>query len=190
VDDKNIIIGITGTLGAGKGTIVDYLKKKGFKHYSVRHFIVEEIKKRGLPVIRDNMVVVANNLREQFGPSYIVEILYERAVKQGGNCIIESIRTTGEIQGLRKKGRFYLLAVDAEPKLRYERIRKRNDAQSDKVDFDKFMDDERKESISDDAGKQNLVKCIQMADYRFDNSGSRQELYNQAEDALKEIYKK
>ena len=32
-----IIIGITGTLGAGKGTIVDYLvKQKGFVHYSVR----------------------------------------------------------------------------------------------------------------------------------------------------------
>ena len=29
-----ITIGITGTLGAGKGTIVDYLvKEKGFVHY-------------------------------------------------------------------------------------------------------------------------------------------------------------
>ena len=43
-----IIIGITGTLGAGKGTIVDYLcKKRGFLHYSVREFLVEEIKNRG-----------------------------------------------------------------------------------------------------------------------------------------------
>ncbi len=31
-----IIIGITGTLGAGKGTIVDYLvKEKGLKNVSV-----------------------------------------------------------------------------------------------------------------------------------------------------------
>ena len=36
------IIGITGTLGAGKGTIVDYLvQKKGYVHYSVRSFIAE-----------------------------------------------------------------------------------------------------------------------------------------------------
>ena len=42
-----IIIGITGTLGAGKGTIVDYLvKERGFVHYSVRAFITEEIEKR------------------------------------------------------------------------------------------------------------------------------------------------
>lgn len=40
-----IIIGITGTLGAGKGTVVEYLKTKGFKHFSVREFLTQEIKK-------------------------------------------------------------------------------------------------------------------------------------------------
>ena len=43
-----IIIGITGTLGAGKGTIVDYLvQEKGFKHYSVRNYLIKEIEKGG-----------------------------------------------------------------------------------------------------------------------------------------------
>ena len=38
-----ITIGITGTLGAGKGTIVEYLQKeKGFSHYSVRAFLTDE----------------------------------------------------------------------------------------------------------------------------------------------------
>ena len=44
-----IIIGITGTLGAGKGTIVDYLcKKRGFLHYSVREFLEEAFSYVGL----------------------------------------------------------------------------------------------------------------------------------------------
>ena len=48
-----IIIGITGTLGAGKGTIVDYLvKEEGFDHYSVRGFLLEEMKKMGMPCSR------------------------------------------------------------------------------------------------------------------------------------------
>ena len=48
-----ITIGITGTLGAGKGTIVDYLiQHRGFVHFSVRAFITEEINRRGREVNR------------------------------------------------------------------------------------------------------------------------------------------
>ncbi len=31
--ERKIIIGLTGTLGAGKGTMAEYIKQKGFKHY-------------------------------------------------------------------------------------------------------------------------------------------------------------
>ena len=99
-----ITIGITGTLGAGKGTIVDYLlKNKGFAHYSVRAYLTEEIIRRGLPVNRDSMTMVGNDLRASHTPSYIVEQLYEQAQKSGKNCIIESIRTPGEVEALRGK---------------------------------------------------------------------------------------
>ena len=84
-----IIIGITGTLGAGKGTIVEYLvQQKGFVHFSVRSFITEEINRQGLPVNRDSMVVVANKLRADHSPSYIIDQLYAKALLTGKNCII------------------------------------------------------------------------------------------------------
>ena len=67
-----MIIGITGTLGAGKGTIVGFLKERGFSHYSVREFLIEEINRRGLEANRDSMILVANDLRANFGGSYIV----------------------------------------------------------------------------------------------------------------------
>ncbi len=115
-----IIIGITGTLGAGKGTVVDYLvEHKGFRHFSVRGYITEEIQRRGLPVNRDQMVVVANDLRAKNSPSYIVDQLYEKAVNAGTRSIIESIRTFGEIVSLRQKGKFALIAVDADQQTRF-----------------------------------------------------------------------
>lgn len=41
------IIGITGTMGAGKGTVVDYLvSNHGFKHYSARSVLNEMIAER------------------------------------------------------------------------------------------------------------------------------------------------
>ncbi len=65
-----MIVGITGTIGAGKGTVVEYLvQKKGFVHFSARALILEEVKKRGLEVARENTTLVANDLRAAFGPT-------------------------------------------------------------------------------------------------------------------------
>ena len=59
-----MVIGITGTDGSGKGTVVDYLvENKGFTHYSARTFLVAEIEKRGLPMSRNQMRLMANEFR-------------------------------------------------------------------------------------------------------------------------------
>lgn len=180
-----IIIGITGTIGAGKGTIVDYLvRKKGFKHFSAKDFLVDEIEKRGLENNRDNMVMVGNDLRKKNSPSFIADELFKKALKENNNCVIESLRTIGEIESLRKKGNFILLAIDADPETRYERIIKRKSSK-DNVSFEKFLNDEKREMESDDPNKQNLKRCIEMADFVIDNNGKLEELNFKLEEILK-----
>ena len=176
-----LVIGITGTIGAGKGTIVNYLeKKKGFKHFSVRGFLVKEINKRKIPVSRDSMVFVGNDLRKKHGPGYIINKLYKEAAKYGVNSVIESIRTVGEVKALKQKKNFLLFAVDADAKIRYKRIQKRA-SETDRVSFKEFVEDNKKEMRSNDPAKQNLTKCIEMADYVFDNNKSFKYLYAQIE---------
>lgn len=182
-----IIIGITGTLGAGKGTIVEYLiKKMGFQHFSVRGFISEEIVRRGLPVNRDTMTQVANDLRATHSPSYIVDQLYEQALKTGKNCIIESIRTPGEVMSLRQKGRFFLFAVNADPLLRYQRIKKRA-SETDSISFETFLNNEKREMESADPNKQNIGKCLTMADFTFNNNGNIATLEGRVDDVLSKL---
>jgi dephospho-CoA kinase len=183
-----IIIGITGTLGAGKGTVVDYLlKNHKFIHFSVRQFIAEVITAAGEEVNRDTLTHTANKLREQHGPGYIIDELYKKAEKTSGNCIIESIRTPGEITSLRKHSGFVLLAVDADIHTRYKRIVIRN-SETDRIDFDTFRSNEEREMHSTDPNRQNLSECIKHADYVISNNGSLEELHKQTEDILEKIY--
>jgi dephospho-CoA kinase len=173
---SQIIFGITGTLGAGKGTVTEILCSEfGYTSFSVRQFLEEEIARRGLPNNRDVMTRLANELREEHGASYIVEQLYHQAEADGRFAVIESIRTTGEVDFLRKLPRFKLLAVDAEIKLRYERVCGRGSS-TDRISFEKFREDELRESTSLEADKQNLVRCIKLADYLFLNNGTIAEL--------------
>jgi len=173
------IIGITGTLGAGKGTIVEYLvKEKKYLHFSVRAYLITQIQKRNLEVNRDSMTMVANELRAQNNPAFVVEELYKEAEQSGNNSVIESIRTPGEIEFLKSKGNFILLAVDADPKIRYQRITLRA-SETDTIDFDTFIANEKREMTSTDTNKQNLSKCIEMADFVLNNNGTVEELISQ-----------
>jgi dephospho-CoA kinase len=182
-----IIIGITGTLGAGKGTVVEYLiEKHNFTHFSVREFIAEVITAAGHDVNRDTLTHTANALREQHGPGYIIEELYKKASKTSENCIIESIRTPGEITTLRKHKGFVLLAVDADIHIRYNRIVIRN-SETDRIDLETFKSNEEREMHSKDPNRQNLSECIKNADYIIRNDGTIDELQQKTEEILNEI---
>lgn len=165
-----IIIGITGTLGSGKGTVVEYLKEKyGFKHYSFPDFIQQEVIRRGLPETRDSMRAVGNDLRATYGPGYIAEQLYRAAVGDGGNAVLESIRAVGEITTLRAQSQpVFILAVDADPKVRYDRITARKSFK-DNISFEKFLADEASENIDTDPSEMNLNACMALADARVTN---------------------
>lgn len=179
-----LIIGITGTLGAGKGTIVDYLvEEKGFIHYSVRAFLLEKIREQNLPENRDSMVVVANKLRSENSPSYITDQLFLRAKSANANAVIESIRTPGEVMSLKEKGDFVLLAVDADPQKRFERVKARNTV-TDQIDFKTFLENEKREMNSDDPNKQNLQACIAKADFTLTNNGSISDLLKKLKETL------
>ena len=183
-----MIIGITGTLGAGKGAVVNFLKQKGFKHYSVRNFLIEEIKKRGLPINRNIMVSVANSIRKNNSPSFIIEQIYEKAKKETENIIIESIRTLSEAEKIREKGGI-IISVDADPKTRYSRILIRQ-SETDNISFEEFLENEKKELFSIDPYEQNLSECISKADFKLDNNKNFEYLNNQLKVILERINEK
>lgn len=181
-----MIIGITGSFGAGKGTVVEYLKReKGFTHYSASGFIVEEIERRGLPINRDSMIVVANELRASHGPSYIIDSLYTRAEEFGGDVIIESLRAVAEVQRIKELGGI-VLGIDALPEVRFAHSRARNSVKDD-VTFEKWLSQEKAESNQNDPTKQNIFGALKESDYIISNNGTMTALYNEVETFLQTV---
>jgi dephospho-CoA kinase len=171
-----MILGITGTDGAGKGTVVDYLiKEKGFTHYSSRSFLLTEIEKAGISPTRNELRLMGNKMRTQHGDAFIAKRAYEM-IEAGGikNAVIESIRATAEVNnGL-------MLAIDADEALRYERVQLRR-SESDKVSFEQFVAHEALEKNDTDPHGMQKAKVMEMADYTICNDSSLENLHIQIE---------
>jgi dephospho-CoA kinase len=178
-----MLIGITGTNGAGKGAVVEYLvSKKGFSHYSARTIILNTMDLEHIPHTKENMRTVANNLRKEHGASYIIEGLYQMA-REDSNAVLESVRTIGEAEFLKKQGA-KIISVDADKKTRYERVANKG-VQLDYMSFEDFQKIEDREMASSDPWDMNVFGVIQLADARITNNKSLEELYEQNDLALR-----
>lgn len=179
-----MILGITGTIGAGKGTLVDYLvKQKGFEHHSVREFLLEEIRKRGLPEHRGSMRDLGNELRRNYHPAHVVETLHKRAA--GANAIIESVRTVGEAEFLKALGAS-IVAIDADKKSRYDRAIARGSS-TDNLTFEQFVEEENREMASTEPWDMNVFAVMDMADFRIQNDGTEAELHAKIDEMLAQL---
>ena len=179
-----MIIGITGTDGAGKGAAVRHLvRTHGFAHYSSRTEIEREVAARGLTADRDTLRLVANSLRSEFGNDVLVTRALERMSERGDvDVVMESIRTLAEAETLRSRGGI-LLAIDADIAKRYRRIVGRNSG-TDKVSFEQFKQHEALEMNDPDPNGMQKAKVMEAADVTIQNNGSLNGLYGQIDDFL------
>ena len=176
-----MIIGITGTDGAGKGLVVEYLvSQHGFTHYSSRDFIRAEILRLGLVETRNQLRLTANALRAEFGNEVVVRKAYERAAAEGKDrVVIESIRALAEVEYLKLREGI-LLAVDASPEMRFTRIQGRQSA-TDQVTYEQFLAHEALENNDPDPHGMQKAKVMAAADFTLVNNGTRAELFIQIE---------
>jgi dephospho-CoA kinase len=169
-----MIIGITGTLGAGKGTVAEYLTTHHkFTYFSVRNFYAGEVVRSGHLANRDTITAIAKALRTEHGPIFAMEQLMLQA-RPGQNVVIESIRTKAEAQYLKSLGA-HLWAIDADIHMRYERSAKR-DVGTKTLSFDEFA--------AQDAGDTGLREAMALADASINCDCSKEELYAEVEKVL------
>ena len=102
--------------------------------------------------------------------------------KDEPKAVLESVRTIGEAEFLKEKGAI-LFAVDADRKLRHERVTARG-SEADNITFEEFCEQEDKEMASPDPWDMNVFGVMQMSDARIENNGTVEELRHQVDDVL------
>lgn len=192
-----LIIGLAGTLNAGKDSLGNLLADKyGFLHISTSD-MVREIKRRKFGDSPQALLTrndpFLHDLRTKKGPGFLVDAVYEEWKEKQkdypGGCIASAIRAKGEAERIHELGG-KIIFVDADPQIRYRRSQARQrDANESGKTFEEFMATERLEIDVDqnDRSVTNLPAMKQMADVIIQNHHDKlEDFLKSAAEQLKE----
>ena len=179
-----MIIGLTGTISAGKSEVVKQLKSKGFEHYVYSDILREIAKNRKIEPTRANLQKLGTDIKKE---SRNMGTLSKELLKKikTNKAIVDGIRNADEIRELRKGKEVYIIGVIAPQKLRFQRLKKRNRTGDPKT-FREFKRLDNLENRGKTKG-QEINKCLKMADFTIINSSSLEKLNKQIGSALQSI---
>ncbi|GHU08135.1 hypothetical protein FACS189431_3850 [Alphaproteobacteria bacterium] len=176
------VIGVGGTFASGKDSLAKFLAEKhGYTHVSTSDMVRTAAMERYDNVERPTLTRTARALRDKGGSG----ILAEKALETLGRPIVVSgIRTSGEVEAI-KNADGVMVFVDADLRVRYQRMQGRARDGEAELPYDDFLAREQREmEINDDPSDQNLGVVKNMADIQLDNSGSLADFTEKALDAL------
>ena len=142
---KLMIVGLTGTLGSGKGVIADFLKNKDMIYLSLSDEVREEARNRKIELTRENLQNLGNSMREKEGNGVLARRVIKKIKSQKyTNAIVDGIRNPEEVAELKKLQKFFLIAVDALREIRFKRLAARN-RESDPKTWEDFLRTDRRD---------------------------------------------
>ncbi len=177
-----VTIGLVGKNGSGKSTVCQLLADKGFSVYSLSDCIRDVATERGLAHDRDQLTLLANELKQQYGTDYFAKFVFQKAKDQGiTHVVFDSIRHKDECRFLLSSG-VRLVAIDCSLEQRYQRISKRQ-RESDFVDFETFIRQDERESDGSSFG-QTLNECLSLCEFTVLNNDGLSELQTAVDEVL------
>ena len=178
------IIGISGTNCSGKDTLAGYLAKNfGYTHISTGDICRDLAMELYGNIERETLQKVGPEYKTKYGAGVFVEL----ALKQPCPVAICGIRSMGELKVIKKAGGV-MVFINADAKLRYDRMKKRaRDAEANKS-FKEFMElDEREIDAGPTDADFKVGEINRTADIHLDNSGDLDDFLDSAIQKLEEF---
>jgi len=179
-------IGLTGTMGSGKGEVAKILMNRGFKYISLSDIVRDEATRRGLEHSRENLQTVGNLLRSDYGAGALGIRVREAVEKDPEiNWVIDGIRNPGESSELKKLKNFSMIGIGADHEIIIRRIQDRQrggEVLRREAILEKL---EREKGKGEPPEGQQVQKCTDESDYFLINEGSLFELEGKVDHYLK-----
>jgi len=178
---KKIIIGFTGEIGSGKGTVTKYVQEKyGASYYRFSDVLRKVLDTLHIEKTRDNMQDISTLLRQKFGEDLLAKIVFEEVKDDQHDIVtVDGMRRLADFKYLDTLPHFVFTYVETDNQTRYERIvkRKENPGDAEKT-FEQFVQDQKDEA---DAQIKDLkVK----AQYTIENNGTVEELQQKVDELI------
>jgi dephospho-CoA kinase len=171
ITTKLIIICLTGMPGAGKSTVADSLKDKGFLVITMGDVIREEALRHNLDLNDTNLGKLMIRMRNEIGPGAIAELVIKKIKAEVGSAgsgyptvvVVDGVRSIAEIKVLKGIGDVRLLAIHASADIRFVHIKERRRLDAPLAQND-FQERDRREL---DVG---ISEAIALADEAISNN--------------------
>ncbi len=160
------LILIVGKRGSGKNEVCNILKKYDLKIYEMSDYIFKNMKELNIPINNENTIIFSNKIRQMCGKDIVAKWTLKNIKEK--IAVISGVRSKYEINYFKKHAHVIVLYINADKKIRFERIIKRN-RDTDPKDWRSF--EEREFSDNKLLGIDNIKP-----DYIIENNKSLMDL--------------
>lgn len=171
---KKIVIGLAGEMGAGKGTVAQYLVHAfgavSFRFSDPLRDILDRIH---VEKTRENIASTSLMLRQTFGQDILSKIISGDVVASKHSIVlVDGIRRESDMSHLKNLPFFRLVYIEVGPQQRYERLKKRSENAGDaSKTFEQFRKEQELET------EQTILALRSGAQRILRNDGSLEDLY-------------
>lgn len=187
MENKRLIIGLVGQIACGKGAAKKYLINQfGASDYRFSTILRDVLARLHTKISRENIQTISTCLRQTFGEDLLANAMAEDIKNDEHRMIvIDGIRRLTDIQHLKEVPGFVLVSIDADEKVRYDRMKLRNENEGDdKKSFEDFQADQQKESEA------QIPDAMKHADYHIDNNDGFDALEKQVNEIVAKVQAK